>query len=48
MELIVIINDDPDIFDVSSLVLKSKAYDIFEVNNEGYLKSKNIFFDNTV
>lgn len=39
MALIVIINDDPDILDASSLVFKSKGYDIFEVNNERYLKS---------
>ena len=27
---------------------KQSAYDIFEVNNEDYLKSKNNFYDNEV
>ncbi|MFA5803624.1 MAG: response regulator [Melioribacteraceae bacterium] len=38
MELIVIIDDDPDILDVSSLVLKSKGYDVLTTTNpnDGY------------
>ncbi len=33
MALIVIIDDDPDIIEVSTLVLKSKGYDIATANN---------------
>lgn len=44
MALIVIIDDDPDILDASSLVLKSKGYEVITTNNqnEGYktVKSK--------
>jgi len=38
MALIVIIDDDPDILDASSLVLKSKGYDVITANNpsDGY------------
>jgi DNA-binding response OmpR family regulator len=38
MKLIVIIDDDPDILDASSLVLKSKGYDVITANNptDGY------------
>ncbi len=38
MELIVIIDDDPDILDASSLVLKSKGYDVLTTTNpnDGY------------
>ena len=38
MALIVIIDDDPDIIEASSLVLKSKGYDIVTANNpdDGY------------
>lgn len=38
MALIVVIDDDPDILDASSLVLKSKGYDVMTANNpnDGY------------
>lgn len=38
MALIVIIDDDPDILDASSLVLKSKGYDVLTTTNpnDGY------------
>jgi DNA-binding response OmpR family regulator len=38
MELIAIIDDDPDILDASSLVLKSKGYNVITANNpnDGY------------
>ncbi len=38
MILIAIIDDDPDILDASSLVLKSKGYDVITANNpsDGY------------
>jgi DNA-binding response OmpR family regulator len=38
MSLIVIIDDDPDILETSSLVLKSKGYDVITANNpnEGF------------
>ncbi|MDQ7816074.1 MAG: response regulator [Melioribacteraceae bacterium] len=38
MALIAIIDDDPDILDASSLVLKSKGYDVMTANNpnDGY------------
>jgi DNA-binding response OmpR family regulator len=38
MALIAIIDDDPDILDASSLVLKSKGYDVITANNpnDGY------------
>jgi len=38
MVLIAIIDDDPDILDASSLVLKSKGYDVITANNpsDGY------------
>lgn len=38
MALIVIIDDDPDILDASSLVLKSKGYDVLTATNpnDGY------------
>jgi len=42
MALIVIIDDDPDILDASSLVLKSKGYDVLTTTNpnDGYLLIK--------
>ena len=38
MALVAIIDDDPDILDASSLVLKSKGYNVITANNpnEGY------------
>jgi len=38
MSIIVIIDDDPDILETSSLVLKSKGYDVITANNpnEGF------------
>jgi DNA-binding response OmpR family regulator len=38
MALIAIIDDDPDILDASTLVLKSKGYDVMTANNpnDGY------------
>lgn len=38
MVLVAIIDDDPDILDASSLVLKSKGYDVITANNpsDGY------------
>ena len=38
MALIVVIDDDPDILDASSLVLKSKGYDVLTTTNpdDGY------------
>ena len=38
MKLIAIIDDDPDILDASSLVLKSKGYDVITASNpaDGY------------
>ncbi|MEI7811132.1 MAG: response regulator [Ignavibacteria bacterium] len=38
MALIAIIDDDPDILDASTLVLKSKGYDVITANNpdDGY------------
>lgn len=45
MTLIVIIDDDPDILDASSLVLKSKGYDVLTTTSpdDGYrlIKEKN-------
>lgn len=36
MALIAIIDDDPDILDASSLVLKSKGYDVITATNPNY------------
>ena len=45
MALILVIDDDPDILDASSLVLKSKGYDVITASNpdDGYnsVKTKN-------
>lgn len=43
MSLIAIIDDDPDILDASSLVLKSKGHDVITANNpnDGYSIVKN-------
>ncbi len=43
MSLIAIIDDDPDILDASSLVLKSKGHDVITANNpnNGYSIVKN-------